>query len=110
MLKMFGSSSAYICARWNGLMRPWGESMKTFTRALPFSACSAALPVSPLVAPRTFSRRSCFSSTCSKRLPRSCIAKSLNASVGPFESASRCRFGSSVASGVISGVPKISRV
>src|SRR6185437_4924698 len=105
-LNTFASCSEYICARWNGLMRPLGESMKTFTRALPRSACSAALPVSPLVAPSTLRRRPCRSSTASKRLPRSCIATSLKASVGPFESRRRCRLGSSVWSGVISGVPK----
>jgi len=69
-----------------------------------------AEPVSPLVAPRTLSVRSSRSSTCSKRLPRSCIAMSLNASVGPLESARTCRLDSSVRSGVISGVPNASRV
>ncbi len=110
MLKTLASVSEYICARWNGLMRPLGESMNTFTRALPFSACSAALPVSPLVAPSTLRCRSSASSTCSKRLPSSCIAMSLNAIVGPFERPSRCRLGSRVESGVISGVPKASAV
>ncbi len=60
MLKMLASVRPYICARWKGLMRPCGESMKTFTRDLPLRACSADEPVSPLVAPRTFSRRSCL--------------------------------------------------
>jgi len=110
MLKMFASWSEYICAAWNGLMRPWGESMNTFTRALPLSAYSADEPVSPLVAPSTLRFRSCFSRTCSKRFPRSCSAMSLNASVGPLERPRTCRFGSSVLSGVISGVPKTSGV
>ena len=110
MLKMLGSASEYICARWKGLMRPRGESMNTFTRDFPFSACSAAEPVSPLVAPRTLSLLSCFSSTCSKRFPISCIAMSLNASVGPLEHARRWKLSSRVLRGVISGVPKTSFV
>jgi hypothetical protein len=110
MLKMLASASEYICALWKGLMRPCGESMNTLSRALPFSACSAAEPVSPLVAPRMLSVRSCLSRTCSKRFPSSCIAMSLNASVGPFESPRMCRLGSSVRSGVISGAPKLSAV
>jgi hypothetical protein len=77
--------------------------MKTFTRLDPFNAYSAAEPVSPLVAPRMLRRRSWRSRALSKRPPSSCSAMSLNASVGPLESCSRCRLGSSVVSGVISG-------
>ena len=73
-----------------------------------FSSSSGFYP--PLGRAEDVERRSCFSSTCSKRFPRSCIAMSLNASVGPFESARMWRLGSSVRSGVISGVPKISAV
>jgi hypothetical protein len=57
MLKMFGSCSENICARWNALMRPCGDSMNTRTPCLPRIAYSAALPVSPDVAPRMFSWR-----------------------------------------------------
>jgi len=91
-------------------MRPAGDSMKTFTLLLPFRACSAAEPVSPLVAPRMLSVRPWRSSTDSKSCPRSCIAMSLDASVGPFEQASRWKLGESVLRGVISAVPKTAAV
>ncbi len=54
---MFASASEYICAVWNGLMRPFGESMNTLSPRLPRIAYSAAEPVSPEVAPRMFSAR-----------------------------------------------------
>ena len=57
-LWMFGSSSAYICACWNALIRPCGDSMNTAMFRLPRIAYSAELPVSPDVAPRMLSRRS----------------------------------------------------
>ena len=78
-------------------MRPSGESMKTWTPRLPLSAYSAALPVSPEVAPSTFSVRPRRASSYSKALPRNCIATSLNASVGPFDRPSTNRPGSSAA-------------
>jgi len=109
-LWMFGSRSEYICAAWNALMRPCGESMKTCTPRRPRSACSAAEPVSPEVAPSTFSVCRRRTSTSSKRAPSSCNAMSLNASVGPFDSPSRCRPGSSVFSGAMSSLPNTSRV
>ena len=84
--------------------------MNTLTPALPFNACSAEEPVSPLVAPRMFSSLPCFASTLSKRLPSSCIAMSLKASVGPLEQASRYSSRPRGLSGVISGVPKTSFV
>jgi hypothetical protein len=105
---MFSSSRLNICACWNGLIRPLGESMKTRTPRLPRSACSAALPVSPEVAPRTLSVRPRRASSCSNALPRNCIAMSLNASVGPFESPSTKTPGSSGRSGVIRPSPKTS--
>ena len=52
---MLGSCSEYICACWNGLMRPCGESMNTSMPRLPRIAYSAAEPVSPDVAPRMLS-------------------------------------------------------
>jgi hypothetical protein len=52
--------------------------MKTLIPRLPRIACSAELPVSPDVAPRTLSVRRSFASVYSKRLPRSCSAMSLN--------------------------------
>jgi hypothetical protein len=97
---MFASWRVYICALWKGVMRLCGESMNTWMPGLPRIAYSAAVPVSPEVAPRM------FSAFPSKRLPRSCIATSLKASVGPCDRPSRCRPGSSVLSGVTSSVPK----
>ena len=99
---MLASCSAYICACWKRVMPCSGDSMKTRTPRLPRIAYSAAEPVSPEVAPRMFSSPPVFASAYSNRLPSSCIAMSLNASVGPFDSASRCRPGSSVFSGVMS--------
>ena len=63
--------------------------MKTSMPRLPRIAYSAALPVSPDVAPRMLSVRPLFASVYSNRLPRSCSAMSLNASVGPFDACSR---------------------
>jgi hypothetical protein len=89
MLWMFSSCRLNICACWNGLMRPSGEVMKTRTPFLPRIAYSAALPVSPLVAPRMLSSAPRRASSYSNRLPSSCIAMSLKASVGPLDRASR---------------------
>ena len=77
---------------------------------LPRIAYSAELPVSPDVAPRMLIERPSRASTYSNRLPSSCSAMSLNASVGPLDTRSRCRPGSSVSSGVMSSLPKVSRV
>jgi hypothetical protein len=103
---MFASCSEYICAAWNGVMRLCGESMKTRMPRLPRIAYSAAEPVSPEVAPRIFRSWFFLLNTCSKSSPSSCKAMSLNASVGPFESASRCSPGSRVLTGVTSSPPK----
>jgi len=46
-------------------------------------------------------RSKAYSNAC----PRNCMAMSLNASVGPFDSPRTCSPGSSVLSGVISRVP-----
>jgi hypothetical protein len=89
MLKMLSSSRLNICACWNGLMRPLGLVMNTRTPFLPRMAYSAALPVSPLVAPKMLSCSPRRASSYSNRLPSSCIAMSLKASVGPFDKASR---------------------
>ncbi len=109
-LWMFGSCSEYICARWNGLMRSCGESMKTLMPRRPRSAYSAAEPVSPEVAPRMFNFLFSRERMISNSLPSNWSAWSLNASVGPPARPSRCRFGSSCLSGAISSVPKVSRV
>ena len=91
-------------------MRPCGDSMNTAMPRLPRIAYSAELPVSPDVAPRMLSVASPSRSTYSNRLPSSCSAMSLNASVGPFDRCSRCRPGSSVVSGVISSLPNAAAV
>ena len=91
-------------------MRPCGLSMKTLTPALPRIAYSAALPVSPEVAPRMFSVRPRRASSYSNNRPSSCIAMSLNASVGPFDSASRYTPGSSARSGAIFSLQKTTAV
>ena len=104
MLNMFASCSENICAVWNGLIFPRGESMNTLTPRLPRKAYSAEEPVSPEVAPRMLMRSPLLASTYSNRLPSSCIAMSLNASVGPSESPSRCKPGCSVFNGVIASV------
>ena len=56
-------------------------------------ACMAAEPVSPEVAPSTQTRSPRADSTWSNSRPTSCSATSLNASVGPRNSSSRCRSG-----------------
>ena len=88
MLKMFGSCRLYICAVWNALIFLCGDSMNTRMPFLPRIAYSAALPVSPEVAPKMFSVSPFLASAYSNRLPINCIAMSLNASVGPFDSSS----------------------
>ena len=109
-LKMFASVSEYICAVWNGLMRPLGESMNTLTPRLPRSAYSAADPVSPEVAPRMFNVTPSFATAYSNSRPSSCRAMSLNARVGPPATRNRCRLRSSVRTGVISSLPKVAAV
>ena len=110
MLKMFGSSSENICACWNGLIRPCGDSMKTVMPRLPRIAYSAELPVSPDVAPRMLIDPCVLASTNSNRLPSSCSAMSLNASVGPLETRRRWSPGASVVSGVMSSLPNVAAV
>ena len=53
---------------------------------LPRTPAMAALPVSPEVAPRMFMKPPVRASTYSNRLPSSCRATSLKASVGPWNS------------------------
>ena len=91
-------------------MRPCGLSMKTRTPCLPRMAYSAALPVSPVVAPRMLSSSPRRASSYSNRLPSSCIAMSLKASVGPLDRASRYRPSSSGFSGTMSVVPNTASV
>ncbi|MNT16670.1 hypothetical protein D3C72_1517840 [compost metagenome] len=112
-LKMFGSCRLNICAVWNALILRCGLSMNTRMPSLPRIAYSAALPVSPEVAPRMFSFRPARRSAYSNRLPSSCIAMSLKASVGPLDRPSSCSLvppsSPSVRSGVMSAVLSPSR-
>ena len=110
MLWMLASCRLNICACWNGLMRPCGLSMNTLMPCLPRIAYSAALPVSPLVAPRMLSVSPRRPSSYSNRWPSSCMAMSLKASVGPLDSACRCSPGSSVFSGVMAALPNTASV
>ncbi len=87
-------------------MRPCGLSMKTRMPRLPRIACSAALPVSPEVAPRMFECSPRRASSYSNSAPSNCIAMSLKASVGPLDSATSATPPSSRFSGVIASVPK----
>ena len=107
---MFGSASENICACWKGLIRSFGDSMNTVMRCFPRIAYSAEPPVSPDVAPRILMEASSRASTYSNRLPRNCSAMSLNASVGPLDTRSRCSPGANVVSGVISSDPNTDAV
>ena len=80
--------------------------MKTLTPRLPRIAYSAALPVSPEVAPRMFSVCPRRPSSYSNSAPSSCMAMSLKASVGPLDSASTNRPFSSGRSGTMAALPK----
>jgi hypothetical protein len=106
MFRMFGSCRLNICAVWKALIFWCGDSMNTRMPRLPRIAYSAALPVSPEVAPKMFNSSPFFASAYSNRLPSNCIAMSLKASVGPFDRPCRisvpCSPLSSTRSGVIS--------
>ena len=97
-------------------MRPFGLVMKTRTPFLPRIAYSAALPVSPEVAPKMFSASPRRANSYSNKLPNNCMAMSLKAKVGPLDKASRYISGwawpeaCKGLSGTISGVPNTSAV
>jgi len=107
---MLASCRLNICACWKGLMRPWGLSMKTLTPFLPRMAYSAALPVSPDVAPRMFSVSPRRPSSYSNSAPSNCIAMSLKARVGPLDRPCSAMCSPSQVSGVIASLPKTSAV
>jgi len=65
--------------------------MNTDTACLSRIAYSAALPVSPDVAPRIFKVWPRSVSTCSNSCPSICMAMSLNASVGPLGDIGRAK-------------------
>ena len=86
-------------------MRPLGLVMKTRMPFLPRIAYSAALPVSPDVAPKILSSSPRRANSYSNKLPSSCMAMSLKASVGPLESACTNTPSPQARKGVISGEP-----
>ena len=106
MLRTFSACSVVICRRWTGETRPSGCSMAMRTLRLPAKARTAAAPVSPEVAPTMVMRSSRRSRTRSNIRARSCIAKSLNASVGPWNSSSSHSSGPSCLSGAVAGWAK----
>ena len=107
---MFGSSSEYICACWNGAHPAVRRQHEDRDAAL---AAHRVLRRRAGVAGRgaedVDASRPPRASTYSNSSPSSCSAMSLNASVGPFDARSRCRPGSSVASGVMSSLPNALR-
>ena len=68
-------------------------------RARPAQASIAAEPVSPEVAPTMVIAPAAARRKCSNSRPSSCSAKSLKASVGPWNSSSSQSFGPSCLSG-----------
>ena len=80
--------------------------MKTSTLARPRNASIAAEPVSPLVAPTMVSRWPLRVRLASNSWPISCIATSLKASVGPWNSSSSQSFGPICTSGARAAWPK----
>ena len=110
MLWMFSSIKLNICACWKGLMRPCGLVMKTRTPRLPRMAYSAALPVSPLVAPKILSSSPRRANSYSNKLPSNCMAMSLKAKVGPLDKASTSKPSPKGRNGTISFVPNTASV
>ena len=84
-----GAIKPYTYSGHGRLNVPSGESMKTRTPFLPRIAYSAALPVSPEVAPKIFSFCPARFKAYSNKLPSNCIAISLKASVGPLDKLNR---------------------
>ena len=103
MLSTLGASTVVICRRCTALVRPAGCRMAMSTRSRSRHASMAAEPVSPEVAPTMVTRWSRAVSTWSNRRPSTCIAMSLNARVGPWNSSSDHRSGPSCTSGATAG-------
>src|SRR5579862_7391959 len=93
------SAAVVIMRRCTSEMRPCGNSTTTSTWARPRNASTAAPPVSPDVATTMVVRSARFCSTWSISRARNCIARSLKASVGPWNSSSTNRLGPSWISG-----------
>ena len=80
--------------------------MNTSTPSSPRNASMAAEPVSPEVAPTTVRRLPSSASACSNMRPISCIATSLKASVGPWNSSRSQCAGPTCTSGQRAAWPK----
>ena len=79
-----GAMTVVIWRRCTSETRPLGCSMKISTRSRSRQASIAAEPVSPEVAPTMVTRCFLRASTASNSRPTTCSAKSLKASVGPW--------------------------
>jgi hypothetical protein len=106
MLRMFEESTVVICRRCTSLVRPSGCRITMSMAARSRHASMAALPVSPEVAPTMVTRSPRLASTWSNSRPSSCIAMSLKASVGPWNSSSENTPGSICTSGAVAAWPK----
>ena len=78
-----------IWRRWTSDTRPCGYMMNTSTLSMPRKASIAADPVSPEVAPTMVIRWPDRVRAIWNSCAINCIAKSLKASVGPWNSSSR---------------------
>ena len=87
------SGAVVIIRRCTSEMRPCGNSTTTSTWPRPRNASTAAPPVSPDVATTMVVRSDVCCSTWSISRATNCIARSLKASVGPWNSSSTNRLG-----------------
>ena len=98
-------STVVICRRWTAETRPWGWRSRRSCPSRPAKASIAAAPVSPEVAPTiVIGRAPCRLRKNSNSRPSSCIATSLKASVGPWNSSSSQSLAASWRSGAIGGM------
>ncbi len=102
-LRMLGESTVVICRRCTSLVRPSGWRITTSSAWRSRQASMAAEPVSPLVAPTIVTRSPRRARAWSNSRPRSCIATSLKAKVGPWNSSNAKVRWSSCASGTTAG-------
>ena len=100
------SVGVVIMRRCTSETRPSGKRIATSTRGEPRKASIAAPPVSPEVAPMMVARWPRVASTRSMSRASSCMATSLKASVGPWNSSRIQRLVPTCTSGVTAGWPK----
>ena len=101
-----GLPTVVICRRWTSDTRPRGKRMNTSTWDWSANASIAAAPVSPEVAPTIVARAPRCRSTRFIAWPSHCMAKSLNASVGPWKSSSANRLSSICTMGAVAACLK----